>query len=1030
MQRMPKVLWLAVVLSLLIAPVSFPGAAALAQTSANSGTDEGVSVQNAPPQLSCPKDDSVHIRDTFKSTAFSVIDPDGDAVTVEFLDIFPSAPVNPSIVRTHVEWWTATTKTGDYSIRLQATDSQGLKDTCEFTVTVWNRPAQITCPPDDSIQAGQTFVSEDASVFDPDGDPVTIRILRIDPKPTYQPVLVDKHVEWVTTPAEEGDYLITLLAVEFCNPVDTCEFTVTVLPGGPGDLTCPEDDSVHATVPSVTFVSTDFFITGPGTDPSDVTLFRVEPAPVNMPFITGSHVEWLTHCDDAGKNFRQTFRIWLEAPVGGGVHDTCYFEVTVYNRPPELTCPEDELVYAGSTFVSTDFSVTDPDEDSAPVSILDINPPPTNNPTIVDSHVEWVTASGEEGDYIIRLVATDPCELADTCDFTVTVVSGPTNTLTCPEDDSVHATVPAVTFVSTNFSVTGPGADPSRVQVISIDPAPAAGMPYREESHIEWLTDCDDAGKTFTICLEATFDVGPNQSCCFEVIVYNRPPELICPGNDTLYAGETFISSDFSVSDPDGDPAPVTFLDIDPPATNDPTIVGSHVKWVTTFSDSGDYDIRLVATDPCELADTCDFTVTVVKGTTGDLVCPEDDSIHATDPPLTFVSTDFTITGPGTDPSQVDVWKVEPPPVNWPRIEESHVEWLTDCDDADKTFTIWLEAPVGGGERDTCNFQVVVYNRPPVLTCPDYGHIAPNKTFASTDFSVFDPDDDPVDVTLESIRPTPTYQPVIVDKHVEWRTKCSDAGKDYIIQLVATDPCSLADTCEFTVSVSYSPAPDFYIWVFPVAQNVPAGQTADYLVELYSLYGFAQPCSLFVTGLPDPPNNGFFDQAVLTPTGHTKLHVQTAAQTPSGTYTLTFTAKQIGGAVQHAVQLHLDVDARADGSVLAGESKSEEGTAPREQADRSGFAEGFTLFQNQPNPFNPETRLSYYLPRPSRVEFAVYNVLGRRVKTLFCGYQGAGLQTVTWDGRDDQGLALSSGIYFYRLQAGAFCETKKMILTK
>ena len=98
--------------------------------------------------------------------------------------------------------------------------------------------------------------------------------------------------------------------------------------------------------------------------------------------------------------------------------------------------------------------------------------------------------------------------------------------------------------------------------------------------------------------------------------------------------------------------------------------------------------------------------------------------------------------------------------------------------------------------------------------------------------------------------------------------------------------------------------------------------------------------------------------------------------------------------------------------------------------DQLNVPDKFALFQNQPNPFNPETRISYYLPEGCEVKLTVYDILGRRVKTLCEGYQDAGMKRVTWDGRDDQGDQLGSGIYFYRLQAGKFSQTQKMTLLK
>jgi hypothetical protein len=92
--------------------------------------------------------------------------------------------------------------------------------------------------------------------------------------------------------------------------------------------------------------------------------------------------------------------------------------------------------------------------------------------------------------------------------------------------------------------------------------------------------------------------------------------------------------------------------------------------------------------------------------------------------------------------------------------------------------------------------------------------------------------------------------------------------------------------------------------------------------------------------------------------------------------------------------------------------------------------EGFVLDQNYPNPFNPDCEIEYSLSKDVEVNLYVYNLLGQRVKTLVDEYQSAGRKTVRWDGTDDNGCKLASGIYFYRIKAGEYTETKKMILMK
>jgi hypothetical protein len=90
----------------------------------------------------------------------------------------------------------------------------------------------------------------------------------------------------------------------------------------------------------------------------------------------------------------------------------------------------------------------------------------------------------------------------------------------------------------------------------------------------------------------------------------------------------------------------------------------------------------------------------------------------------------------------------------------------------------------------------------------------------------------------------------------------------------------------------------------------------------------------------------------------------------------------------------------------------------------------YRLSQNYPNPFNPRTHISYRLPRSVHVTLAVYNVRGQRVRELVDWQQGVGEHVVTWDGLDDAGRAVASGIYFYQLLAGEFHETRKMLLLK
>lgn len=90
----------------------------------------------------------------------------------------------------------------------------------------------------------------------------------------------------------------------------------------------------------------------------------------------------------------------------------------------------------------------------------------------------------------------------------------------------------------------------------------------------------------------------------------------------------------------------------------------------------------------------------------------------------------------------------------------------------------------------------------------------------------------------------------------------------------------------------------------------------------------------------------------------------------------------------------------------------------------------YMLSQNYPNPFNANTEIVFALPNGGRVTLEVFNLLGQKVSTLIDGYLTAGTKIVNWDGRDDQGLPVPSGIYLYQLLSAEFRETKKMLVLK
>ncbi|MFQ5639018.1 MAG: FlgD immunoglobulin-like domain containing protein [bacterium] len=99
----------------------------------------------------------------------------------------------------------------------------------------------------------------------------------------------------------------------------------------------------------------------------------------------------------------------------------------------------------------------------------------------------------------------------------------------------------------------------------------------------------------------------------------------------------------------------------------------------------------------------------------------------------------------------------------------------------------------------------------------------------------------------------------------------------------------------------------------------------------------------------------------------------------------------------------------------------------------AGLPDDFILTQNFPNPFNPSTNINYTIPQSApltAVQIDIFNLLGQKVRTLVNASQSSGTYRVQWDAKDNAGNLLASGVYIYRLQAGALVDMKKMILLR
>jgi hypothetical protein len=95
-----------------------------------------------------------------------------------------------------------------------------------------------------------------------------------------------------------------------------------------------------------------------------------------------------------------------------------------------------------------------------------------------------------------------------------------------------------------------------------------------------------------------------------------------------------------------------------------------------------------------------------------------------------------------------------------------------------------------------------------------------------------------------------------------------------------------------------------------------------------------------------------------------------------------------------------------------------------------GVATNYRLHQNVPNPFNPATVIQYEVQKPAHISIHIYNTLGQLVRTLVDRQETTGVYRITWDGRNDQGERVASGVYIYQMQADEFTGSKRMVLLR
>ncbi len=192
-----------------------------------------------------------------------------------------------------------------------------------------------------------------------------------------------------------------------------------------------------------------------------------------------------------------------------------------------------------------------------------------------------------------------------------------------------------------------------------------------------------------------------------------------------------------------------------------------------------------------------------------------------------------------------------------------------------------------------------------------------------------------------------------------------------------------------------------------------------------------------------------YTEVVITPSGQASTNQVTFTTLQQDTVDIGDESLILGWIIAPQAEVHFDEDCRFKGAVVAEAitvddevifvphssslllSKASPAVGDNENADKSaGVVDSYELSQNYPNPFNPSTTIQFSLKEAGTVQLSIYNLQGQEIRALLSAPMNPGQHALNWDGKDNRGQLVPSGMYLYKLRVNGFVQTKKMSLVK
>ena len=797
---------------------------------------------------------------------------------------------------------------------------------------------------------------------------------------------------WIPDNTQSGtyniDFLATLVAV-----ADTESITITV-----NDNDAP---TVTAAGPFTALECQEYTFTVQGDDPEGQPLLYSmtnAPAGATIDANTGEFAWTPSFGDNAGSPYSVTFTV--EDICGATGNAIVVFNVPVDNAPVFNSTPGpftglDEV--DEGTLLNFTLDATDPDGSEIIYSTTDPDMPATATLDSATGEFNWTSLSGDAGNYVITFVATDACGQTVSVDVTIDVVASlapvftPAGPFTIKECEPLEITLSAV----------DPDGDDAAIRY-SLTNLPVGSTLDSITGIFNWVpaTDFVSVDSVVNLDFVATDEVGTETHMIVDVTVENDLAPVINGGatifqngNDTTIVECGSVGFVLTAVDPEDILAGIIFENELPEGAIFDHVSGEF-SWVPV-NGQGDstYILKIRAFDECNTITSIDVNITVNENAPPVLNAIADKDVDECAGTLTFDVT-------GTDIESLEF------------VNESE---LSGASFNSPTFT-WSKPDITDGEfsyiakfvatddcgvlSDTLNVNITVnpFPQPPIDAIQNKSvYVCRNIKFNASSSEA------DVEFGLADIPEGAVFNDE--DGEFNWTPEIDQAGT-YELKFYSINDCSVSDTELVQLTVKENNPP-----VFITPGNDTTITDWDF-IDSNSIVLYAEDPDGFritYTATPFPAGGNLIDDA--TDFNDSGKFVWFFGGAPTGVYDIMFYVEDVCG-VMDSVKVTFDIETgigTKDGLALPGT---------------------YYLRQNYPNPFNPHTIIEFGIPEKSQVDLAVYNLLGQKIKTLISESLPANNYVFEWDGTNDNGAKVSSGVYLYKLISDNYTETKKMIMLK